>query len=144
MGELSPTTSGIYWHPDVEFGYHFSGRHDGFVLGVRQGFYLGHDSIGETLLRLGWDFAVPFRNGRFELTLAPFATFGIDYFFDYGVRAGAHASLGGEAKLFFYEGLYLHVRPIEVALGDFANPPFLFPQNVFFNFNAGAGLGFAF
>ncbi len=60
-----------YWRPDVELGFHFSGRHDGFVLGVRQAFDVGRDvySMGETLVRAGWDFALPFRNGRFELTL---------------------------------------------------------------------------
>jgi ATP-dependent Lon protease len=104
-----PETSGVYWHPEFEFGYHFSGRHDGFVLGIRQGFDVGHMAVGETLLRAGYDLAIPLRNGRFEITIAPFATVGLDYFFD-GPRTGAHFSLGLDGKLFFYQGLYLLVR----------------------------------
>jgi hypothetical protein len=133
-----------YWHPDVEFGFHFSGRHDGFVLGVRQAFDVGRDiySMGETLLRVGWDFALPFRNGRFELTLAPFATLGVNYVFQ-NLHAGFHTSLGFDAKLFFFQGLYVLVRPVELGLGEFVDlGPFA--QNVYFNYSAGIGLGFAF
>jgi hypothetical protein len=137
-----PETSGVYWHPEFEFGYHFSGRHDGFVLGIRQGFDVGHMAVGETLLRAGYDLAIPLRNGRFEITIAPFATVGLDYFFD-GPRTGAHFSLGLDGKLFFYQGLYLLVRPVELAIGDFVDPPFLY-KNVFFNFDVGVGLGIAF
>ncbi len=133
-----------YWHPDVEFGYHFSGRHDGFVLGLRQGFYVGRDRyhIGETLIRGGWDFALPFRNGRFELTLAPYGTFGVNYLFT-GPQAGLHWSVGFEGKLFFWKGLYLLVRPIELGIGEYVDlGPFA--KNVFFTLNAGVGVGFAF
>jgi len=136
-------TSGVYWHPDVEFGYHFSGRHDGFVLGIRQGFDVGNASIGETSLRAGYDLAIPLRNGRFEITIAPYGTIGLDYFFD-GPRAGVRFSVGVEGKLFFYRGLFLLVRPIELSVGEFVNPPVFYNKNVFFNLNAGVGLGYAF
>jgi len=133
-----------YWHPDFEFGYHFSGRHDGVEIGLRQGFYLPHDryDVGETLLRGGYDFAFPFRNGRFELTVAPFGTIGINYLFT-NLNAGVHASVGIEAKLFFFHDLYLLVRPVELAIGEYVN---LGPTtaNVFFNLNAGVGAGLAF
>ncbi len=139
-----PNTSGVYWHPEFEFGYHFSGRHDGFVLGIRQGFDVGNLAIGETLLRAGYDLALPFRNGRFEITIAPFATFGMDYIFT-GPHAGVHFSLGAEGKVFFFKDLYLVVRPIELAIGEFVDPPFIFfNKNVFFNFDTGVGLGIAF
>ncbi len=137
-----PLTSGVYWHPDVEFGVHFTGRHDGVVLGIRQAFDVGHAPLGETLLRGGYDIALPLRNGRYELTIAPFGTFGANYLFD-GPHAGVHFSIGIEGKLFFYEGLFLLVRPIELAIGEFVTPPFLY-KNVVFNLNAGVGLGFAF
>jgi hypothetical protein len=133
-----------YWRPDVEFGYHFSGRHDGFVLGIRQAFDVGRDvySGGQTSLRAGWDFALPFRNGRFELTLAPYGTLGVNYIFQ-GPQAGVHASVGFDAKLFFFQGLYVLVRPIELGFGQFVNlGPFA--QNVYFNINAGIGVGYAF
>jgi hypothetical protein len=133
-----------YWHPDVEFGYHVSGRHDGFVIGLRQAFDVGRDhyALGETLLRGGYDLAFPFRDGRFEVTVAPFATFGLNYFFD-GPEAGVHFSAGLDAKLFFFRGVYLLVRPIELGAGQFVNLGFG-AKNVYFNLNAGIGAGCAF
>ncbi|HEY2369491.1 MAG TPA: hypothetical protein VGH87_24000 [Polyangiaceae bacterium] len=133
-----------YWKPDLEFGVHFTGRADGLALGVRQSFDVGRDvySMGETVLRGGWDFALPFRNGRFELVLAPFATFGVNYTFQ-NLHAGVRATAGFDAKLFFFQGLYLLVRPIELGFGEFVDlGPF--QQNVYFTMNAGLGLGYAF
>lgn len=129
-----------YWHPEVEIGYHLTGRHDGVVLGLRQGFEVGASlySIGETSVRGGYDIAVPLRNGRFELTLAPFATVGLDYLFR-NVNAGFRWSVGVDAKLFFFRGLYLVVRPFELGGGEFVSL-----GRMFFNFNAGAGVGIAF
>ena len=45
--------------------------------------------------------------------------------------------------LFFFQGLYLLVRPIELGFGEFVD---LGPtqQNVYFNLNVGAGFGYAF
>lgn len=142
--ELPAVGTQAYWHPDIEFGYHFTGRHDGFVLGIRQAFDIGRDHYaqGQTLIRGGYDLAFPLRNGRFEITIAPFATFGLNYFFD-GPNAGIHASVGLEGKVFFFKGVYLLVRPIELAMGEFVNlGPFA--KNVYFNMNAGIGAGFAF
>jgi hypothetical protein len=134
----------VFWHPDFEFGYHFSGRHDGVVLGIRQGFNIGRDpyDIGETSLRGGYDFAFPLRNGRFEITIGPYGTFGLDYFFR-GANAGIRAAVGVEGKFFFVENVYLLVRPIELSIGEFVNLGFLM-KNVYFNLNAGLGAGFAF
>ena len=142
-------SKGVYYHPGIEFGVHFTGRHDGLALGLRQSFAIGGSyPIGETVLRAGWDLALPFRNGRFEVTLAPFATVGMNYFLGPGpVQAGAHFSVGFDMKLFFYQGLYLLLRPVELSLGEFvdlAPVSVLERQNVFFNFDFGAGLGYAF
>ncbi len=145
--ELPAVGTLAYWHPDIEFGYHFSGRHDGFVLGLRQGFDIGRDhyAFGQTVVRAGYDLAFPFRNGRFEFTVAPFGTLGINYFFD-GPEAGVHFSAGLDLKLFFFRGLYLNVRPIELSAGEFVIPPGngFNAKNVYFNLNAGVGAGFAF
>jgi hypothetical protein len=134
----------VYWKPDIEFGVHFTGRHDGVAIGIRQAFDVGRDiySMGETSLRGGYDIALPFRNGRFELVLAPFATFGVNYTFQ-NLHAGVRATVGFDAKLFFFQGLYLLVRPIELGFGEFVD---LGPtqQNVYFNLNMGLGLGYAF
>jgi hypothetical protein len=134
-----------YWHPDVEFGVHFTGRHDGVVVGIRQAFDVGSAqwSLGETMLRGGYDIALPLRNGRFEITLAPFATFGVDYTLYRNLNAGVRVSLGIEGKLFFFQGLYLLLRPVELSIGEFVNLGPL-QKNVYFNFNAGLGAGYAF
>ena len=133
-----------FWKPDIEFGLHFTGRHDGLVLGIRQSFDVGRDvySMGETVVRGGWDFALPFRNGRFELVLAPFGTFGADYVFQYA-RAGVRLTAGFDAKLFFFQGLYLLVRPVELGFAQFVDLGFN-QQNVYFTINGGGGLGYAF
>jgi len=130
-----------YWHPDFDFGYHFSGRHDGVEIGIHQGFYTPHRfyDVGETAIRGGYDVAFPFRNGRFELTIAPFATFGLDYIFT-NLQAGVRWSVGIEAKLFFFHELYLLVRPVELSMGEFVNVQ----PNVYFNMNAGIGAGVSF
>jgi hypothetical protein len=133
-----------YWHPDIEVGLHFTGRHDGPVIGLRQAFNVGRSigggstSIGETELRGGYDIAIPFRNGRFEITLAPYGTLGVDYFFT-NLVTGFRWSVGAEAKLFFFHGMFLLVRPFELSGGEFV--PL---GRMFFNFNAGAGVGLAF
>jgi hypothetical protein len=131
-----------FWHTEIEFGFHITGRHDGLALGIRQGFDVGRDvySIGETMLRGGWDFALPFRNGRFELTVAPYGVVGIDYIFR-NLQAGVHFAVGLDARLFFFRGLYLLIRPIELGFGDFVPLP---NQNVYFTMNMGLGLGYAF
>jgi hypothetical protein len=134
----------VFWKPDIEFGVHFTGRHDGLEIAVRQAFDVGRDvySMGETAIRAGWDFALPFRNGRFELTLAPFGTLGVNYTFK-NLNAGFHASAGIDVKLFFFQGLYTFLRPIELGFGEFVD---LGPtqQNVYFTINGGLGLGYAF
>jgi len=140
----SDTGNGVYWHPDVEFGWHPTGRHDGFVVGVRQGFDINGDcSLGETVARLGYDIALPLKNGRFELTIAPYGIAGVDYVFPCG-PASAHAGLrlgaGIEIKFFLYKGFYLLARPAETDLADYAD----MNNPVHFYFNSGIGIGFGF
>ena len=102
-----------YYRTDAEFGFHFSGRADGFVLGVRQAFDIGRFSIGETVLRFGYDIAIPIENGRYEISLAPYGTFGLNYIFQ-GLSAGLPWSVGFEGRFFVWRGLYAFLRPIEL------------------------------
>jgi len=133
------------WRPDVEFGAHFSGRHDGFVLGLRQAFLvtaLQGRAAGTIQLRYGYD--IPFILGDFELNLAPYGTFGLGYIFDGaftpgGPSAGINMSWGIDGKFFFYEGLYAFVRPFEMGFQCFHDVGQCAVSLVF-----GAGVGFAF
>lgn len=136
-------SSGVYWHPEIEFGVHFTGRQDGVVLGLRQSFDVASRfPLGETVIRGGYDLAFPLRNGRFEITLSPYLTLGLNYFFD-GPNAGVHFAAGFEAKFIFWHGLHILARPIELSAGEFVNlGPFY--KNVFFNLNGGVGAGYAF
>jgi hypothetical protein len=135
--------NGAYWHNDVEFGWHPSGRHDGFVIGVRQGFDIGNCSVGETVARIGYDIALPLKNGRFELTIAPYGVAGINYVFPCGfggsTEAGFRFGGGVEVKFFLYKGLYLLARPVETT-----GEQFIDAGRVFFHFTTGIGIGFAF
>lgn len=122
---------------DVEAGYHFSGRHDGFVLGLRQAFYFGSGSLGSTTVRAGFDIPVAIGESGMELTIAPFAHLGIGYAFA-GGDPSFHWGVGADGKLFFLKdvGLYAFVRPIEFSM--FIN------QAVIPALSFGAGMGFAF
>lgn len=124
----------------VEFGYHFSGRGDGFVLGVRQSFWLSGGSAGVSQARLGWDIAIPIKD--FELTIAPYGVAGIAYGFSGGSPSFAFG-VGVEGKFFFMKpdssakGLYAFAQPVElggVAAGGLSG----------FVYTAGAGIGYAF
>ncbi len=122
---------------DVEGGYHFSGRHDGFVLGLRQAFYFSGGSLGSTTVRAGWDIPIALADGKMELTIAPYAHLGIGYAFA-GGDPFFHWGVGADGKLFFLKdlGLYAYVRPIEFSM--FINSAVV-PAISF-----GAGMGFAF
>jgi hypothetical protein len=118
----------------AEFGYHFTGRQDGFVLGVRQLFLFGSDSAGSTEARLGWDIAIPIK--RFELTVAPYGVAGLAYGFNNQGVAFAFG-FGAEGKFFFHENLYAFLIPLE--LGAWVGNGFSG-----FVYQAGAGIGYAF
>lgn len=121
---------------DVEAGYHFSGRHDGFALGLRQAFYFSGGSLGSTTIRAGYD--IPLAIGEnMELTIAPFAHAGIGYAFA-GGDPFFHWGVGADGRLFFLKdlGLYAFLRPIEFSM--FINSAVI-PAISF-----GAGMGFAF
>lgn len=127
------------WRPDFEFGYHFSGRHDGFVLGIRQAFIataIQQRGAGTTQLRAGYD--IPIGLGDFELNIAPYGTFGVGYLFD-GPSAGINFSFGVDGKFFITDGFYAFARPFEMGaqcVHDSGNCALVL---VF-----GAGVGFAF
>lgn len=125
-------TSGAY-HLDFEVGMHFSGHHDGPVAGLRQSFYIAGGSAGTTQARLGWDIAIPIKD--FELTIAPYGTFGVFYGFSGGDPAFAFG-IGAEGKFFFWKGLYAFFRPFEGGAAIGSSGAFLA------NF-AAAGIGFA-
>ena len=78
---------------ELHGGYHFSGRHDGFVAGLTQKLAMGAGFA--TLARVGYDFAVPI--GRRELTIAPYGFAGAIY---NDKDAGAYFGGGGEVRLF--------------------------------------------
>lgn len=135
-------TTGYSWtgfRPEIEAGFHFSGRHDGLMLGVRQAFMItqiqGY-AAGETVLRIGYDLA--FKAGSLEINVDPFATVGVGYIFD-GPHAGVNATGGLDVKLFFMKGFYAYARPAELGfqcLHDSGNCAFVYA--------ASAGAGFAF
>lgn len=145
LGSFGPINIGYSWtgfDPQIEFGWHPSGRHDGLVLGVRQAFVITADNFGSgnaaglTSVRGGYDLA--FKTGSLEINVDPFATFGVGYVFD-GPHAGIEATAGLDVKLFFAKGIYAFARPGELGfqclhdIGDCA-----------FSYVATAGAGIAF
>lgn len=109
-GPFGGCATGGAYHLDFEVGMHFLGHHDGPVAGLRQAFYIAGASIGTTQARLGWDIAIPISD--FELTIAPYGTFGIGYGFNGGDPLFAFG-IGAEGKFFFWKGLYGFFRPFE-------------------------------
>ncbi len=139
---FGPFSTGYSWtgfNPAVELGYHFSGRHDGFVLGLRQGFSVtaiqGH-AAGTTVVRGGYDLA--FKAGSLEVNVDPFGTFGVGYVFD-GPSAGIQATGGIDVKLFFTKGFFAYARPAELGFQCFHDS-----GDCAFTYAAGVGAGFAF
>lgn len=105
-----------FYRLDAEFGYHFFGRGDGLVAGIRQVFLLGWGSAGITSGRIGWDVAVPIGE-EMELGIGPYAHLGALYPFN-GNSAAFFFGFGVDVKLYFAQklGLYAFVRPIEFSL----------------------------
>ena len=132
--------------PQVEFGWHPSGRHDGFVLGVRQAFIVTAvqgAAAGVTSARFGWDLA--FKASSIEINVDPFATFGVGYVFDGlvpfagGPSAGIEATGGLDVKAFFTKGFFAYARPAELGFQcfhDYGNCAFSYAMSV--------GAGYAF
>ena len=144
VGGFALQDGGASWfHQDVEFGFHTTGRHDGFVVGVRQGFDLGDCVVGATVARLGYDIAIPFKGGKFEMTIAPYGVVGLNYAFPCGFGSSMEAGLrfggGIELKFFVYKGLYVLARPAETTGAEYVDV-----GRAYFHFDTGAGLGFAF
>ena len=134
-------TAGAY-RAAAEFGYHFSGRHDGFVLGARQTFWFySGGTAGVTQARLGWDIPIAIKD--FELTIAPYGLLGVSYALSGGGNASFTFGAGVEGKFFFMKpdsganGLYAFVQPIE--LGGAAGGGF---SGFVYQFAAGAGYAF--
>jgi hypothetical protein len=123
---------------DVEFGYHFSGRHDGFVLAARQAFYFSGGALGTTDLRIGYDVALPMKDGKYELTIAPYGLAGVGYALRGGLGTDFHVGAGIEGRFFPMQsnGFYVFARPLELTY--FAG------TLSFWNINPNAGIGIAF
>jgi hypothetical protein len=140
--QFGPFVTSYSWtgfNPTIEFGYHFQGRHDGIMLGVRQAFSvtgLQGAAAGTTSLRVGYDFA--FKAGSLEVNVDPYAMIGVGYIFD-GPHAGILATGGLDVKLFVYKGLFIVARPAELGIQCFHDS-----GDCAFAYLAGVGAGYAF
>ncbi len=115
------------FRPEIEAGFHFSGRHDGVSLGLRQMFSITGvqgRAAGGSFLRGGYDLA--FKVSTFELNVDPYAFLGVEYIFDglaVFVKAGPSAGIGGGAgvdvKMFFGGGFFAYLRPLELGFQCF-------------------------
>jgi hypothetical protein len=126
------------YHLDVEFGWHFpEQKHQAFVIAVRQAFYfVDPGSAGATLARIGYDLPFDLGDDRFELTLAPYGILGGLY--PLGQGDGAFLFGGGlEGKFFFWKGLYVLARPVEIGA-------IITGVGAAFQYNGGIGMGYAF
>jgi hypothetical protein len=123
---------------DIEFGYHFSGRHDGFVLAGRQSFYIAGASAGASDLRIGYDIPIPLKDGKYELTIAPYGLVGIGYSLRSVMGTDFHAGAGIEVRFFPMEsnGFNIFARPIEAT--------FFVGTIHFWTLSPSVGVGFAF
>jgi hypothetical protein len=137
--------TGYSWtgfNPTIEAGFHFQGRHDGIMLGIRQGFsitatnILGGHAAGTTSARVGYD--VAFKAGSLEVNVDPYAMIGVGYVFD-GPHAGILATGGLDVKVFLTKGFYVVARPAELGIQCFEDS-----GSCAFAYLAGAGAGFAF
>lgn len=141
FGPVATSYSWTGFNPTIEFGYHFQGRHDGIMLGIRQGFSItainiGSRAAGTTSLRVGYDFA--FKAGSLEINVDPYAMLGAGYIFD-GPSAGITTTGGLDVKLFLTKGFYVVARPAELGIQCFHDS-----GNCAFAYLAGVGAGFAF
>lgn len=139
FGPVATSYSWTGFNPTIEFGYHFQGRHDGIMLGIRQGFSvtaLQGNAAGTTEARVGYDFA--FKAGSLEINVDPFGMIGVGYIFN-GPHAGITATGGLDVKLFLTKGFYVMVRPAELGIQCFHDSGVCA-----FAYLAGAGAGFAF
>lgn len=142
FGPFAAAYSWTGFDPQVEFGWHPSGRHDGFVLGLRQAFIITALNLGTgyaagvTSLRGGWDLA--FKAASMEINVDPFATFGVGYVFD-GPSAGIEATGGLDVKAFFTKGFFAYARPAELGFQCFHDS-----GNCAFSYAMSVGAGYAF
>lgn len=126
---------------DFDFGYHPSGRHDGFVIGFRQSFFFGGGFDGGiSQLRMGGDIPILIKGGRMEVTISPYGAGGIYYDFNNnGLGPRPALSFGIEGKFFpiANNGFFAMARPFEITIlpGSGFTP-------VLYGFGVGAGYAF--
>jgi hypothetical protein len=134
-----PSASWAGFRAEVEVGYHFSARHDGLVVALRQSFIgtmLRSFGGGTTSVRVGYD--IPIALGTMELNLDPFGSLGIGYIFQ-GPNAGVMLTAGIDAKLFVAHGYYVFARPLEIGAQCFETSGDCF---LLLALGAGGGLSF--
>jgi hypothetical protein len=131
---------GWQWRPDVEIGFHFTGRHDGFVLGIRTPFYVGDGYGGMGVLaRIGYDIPIPLKGGKYELTIGPYGYAGFAFIApNRGISAGLQTGGGAEVKFFVLKGFYVFGRPLDFGIQCFHDY-----GTCNFQWQAGAGAGYA-
>lgn len=158
-GGAGPSSTDAFYALGIDAGYHFSGRHDGFVVGLSQRFSFGPNTAGSTVARVGYDFA--FGLDAQELVVAPYAFGGARYVFDGGDPAG-YFGFGVEGRYFLLaknaaataagsaakaksaatgggsalSGLYLVVKPFELGFATGT------PSMTTLTFQAGVGYSF--
>lgn len=126
-------SSGAY-RMDVEGGYHLGeGGHDGFVIGLRQGFLFPSGGVALTTQgKFGYAIPIMIKGGPMELTVEPYGLLGAAY----GDVSSAFAfGFGADVRFFFNEsGLFVGGHPLE--LGGWA------PGGFVYNFALGGGYAF--
>lgn len=128
---------GGYWSPDLEIGFHFTGRHDGFVLAFRHSFYVGGYAGMGAQLRIGYDIPIPIKGGKYELTIGPYGLVGAA-FYGGGPSGGFQTGGGVEGKFFLIKGFYVFARPL-----DFGVQCLHDVGQCYFQWHFGAGAGYA-
>lgn len=127
------------WRPDIELGFHFTGRHDGFVLGIRHVFYIAGFAGMGGLLRLGYDIPIPIKGGKYEVTVGPYGFLGAAFYGSgRGTSGGIQTGGGVEGKFFLMKGFYVFGRPL-----DFGVQCLHDSGECFFQWQLGAGAGYA-
>ncbi|MBX3185885.1 MAG: hypothetical protein KF819_02675 [Labilithrix sp.] len=133
FGTIGGGAAGAY-HMDFEGGYHFSGTHDGFMAGLRQGFNFGSGSSGATQAKFGYSLVFPISGGPSEIIVTPYTVLGAAYGFSGGDPSFAFG-FGAEVRYFINEsGLFVGGHPLE--LGGWV------PGGFTYTFGLGAGYAF--
>ena len=129
--------SGAAYAMSYEGGYHFGGGHEGFVLGLRQGFYFGSLTAGTTQAKFGYGIPVPIKGSDMELTVEPYTVLGVAYVFQGGDPLFAFG-FGLDLRLFpiANNGFFVGGHPLEVGgwISSFSGFTYIFDLGVGYAF----------